>query len=90
MIGTLYIERVGRRRIWLVGGSATASCHLVSLRPSIDYCSSKTSLTLLEQVLGILYATGAARGNVGRFFVIAFIELFAVSFVLSWSLVTKL
>ncbi|BGP55798.1 hypothetical protein JCM8202v2_003405 [Rhodotorula sphaerocarpa] len=69
VIGTLYIERVGRRRIWLVGGSATASCHLV---------------------LGILYATGAARGNVGRFFVIAFIELFAISFVLSWSLVTKL
>lgn len=41
-------------------------------------------------VLGMLYATGAARGAVGKYVVIVFIELFAISFTSSWSLVTKL
>ena len=27
--GTFYIDRVGRRKIWLVGGTATAFCHFV-------------------------------------------------------------
>ncbi|GAA5877955.1 hypothetical protein JCM1840_000123 [Sporobolomyces johnsonii] len=69
VVGTTYIDRVGRRTIWLVGGSATAACHMV---------------------LGILYATSAAHTAAGKWVVIAFIELFAISFTSSWSLVTKL
>ncbi|GAA6028186.1 hypothetical protein JCM8097_006904 [Rhodosporidiobolus ruineniae] len=67
--GTFYINKVGRRTIWLVGGSATAASHMF---------------------LGILYATGAARGSVGKYFAMVGIFLFAISFTSSWSLVTKL
>lgn len=41
-------------------------------------------------MLGVLYATGAAQGSVGKWFVIAFIELFAASFSATWSLVIRL
>lgn len=67
--GTFYIDKVGRRTIWLVGGTATACCHFV---------------------LGILYLTGAAHGSVGKWIVVVFLELFAVSFTSSWATVTKL
>ncbi|GAA5896003.1 hypothetical protein JCM6882_005583 [Rhodosporidiobolus microsporus] len=67
--GTFYIDKIGRRKIWLIGGSATAFCHFI---------------------LGILYASGAGYNNVGKWAAIIFIELFAVCFTSSWSLVTKL
>ncbi|GAA5957517.1 hypothetical protein JCM10213_003909 [Rhodosporidiobolus nylandii] len=38
----------------------------------------------------MLYATGAARQSAGQWAGVVFIELFAVSFTSSWSLVTKL
>lgn len=41
-------------------------------------------------VLGLLYATGAAQGSIGKWFVIVFIELFAVAFSSTWSLVIRL
>jgi hypothetical protein len=40
--------------------------------------------------LGFLYATGAAHTPVGKYAAIIFIELFAVCFTSSWSLITKL
>ncbi|BGP48454.1 hypothetical protein JCM10450v2_004330 [Rhodotorula kratochvilovae] len=68
--GTFYIDKVGRRKIWIVGGTATALCHFI---------------------LGIFYATGVThRSEAGKYAVIVFIELFAVSFTSSWSIVTKL
>ncbi|GAA6063189.1 hypothetical protein JCM10212_006855 [Sporobolomyces blumeae] len=67
--GQFYINRVGRRTIWLVGGTATATCHLL---------------------LGSMYASGAARTSAGKWAVIVFIELFAVSFSCGWSMITKL
>ncbi|GAA6060934.1 hypothetical protein JCM10212_003842 [Sporobolomyces blumeae] len=66
---SFFINKVGRRTIWLIGGSATAFCHLV---------------------LGTLYATSAARTPVGKYVVLVFIELFAISFTCSWASVTKL
>ncbi|GAA5975420.1 hypothetical protein JCM11641_004258 [Rhodosporidiobolus odoratus] len=68
-LGALYINKVGRRKIWLVGGTATSACHMV---------------------LGLMYATRAAHKPAGKWVAIIFIELFAVSFTCSWSIVTKL
>ncbi|BGO99822.1 hypothetical protein NBRC10513v2_004049 [Rhodotorula toruloides] len=67
--GTFYIEKVGRRKIWMVGGTGTSVCLFT---------------------LGFLYATGAAHTPVGKYAAIIFIELFAVCFTSSWSLITKL
>ncbi|GAA5996737.1 uncharacterized protein JCM10292_003172 [Rhodotorula paludigena] len=68
--GTFYIDRIGRRKIWIVGGTCTATCHMV---------------------LGIFYATGVPRlSEAGKYATIVFIELFAVSFTSSWSIVTRL
>ncbi|GAA5828870.1 hypothetical protein JCM11251_005903 [Rhodosporidiobolus azoricus] len=69
IVGTFYIDRIGRRKIWLVGGTATAFCHFV---------------------LGILYASGAGYQRIGKWVAIIMLELYAVSFTSSWSLVTKL
>ncbi|BGP32269.1 hypothetical protein JCM10296v2_004050 [Rhodotorula toruloides] len=67
--GTFYIEKVGRRKIWMVGGTGTSVCLFT---------------------LGFLYAAGAAHTPVGKYAAIIFIELFAVYFTSSWSLITKL
>ncbi|GAA5833654.1 hypothetical protein JCM9279_001587 [Rhodotorula babjevae] len=68
--GTFYIDRVGRRKIWIVGGTCTAFCHFT---------------------LGLFYATGVPhKSEAGKYAVIIFIELFAVSFTSSWSILTKL
>ena len=48
-------------------------------------------MLLVPQILGIFYATGVThRSEAGKYAVIVFIELFAVSFTSSWSIVTKL
>lgn len=57
--GYFYIDRIGRRPLFIGGGIAV-------------------SATLY--VIGGMYASGAAKTPVGKWIVIAFIELFALSF----------
>lgn len=87
--GTFYIDRIGRRKIWIWGGTCTALCHFV--RPPGPHSTRHADQLLLAQVLGLFYATGVPHeSKAGRYAVIIFIELFAVSFTSSWSIVTKL
>ncbi|GAA6061768.1 hypothetical protein JCM10212_000748 [Sporobolomyces blumeae] len=68
IIGSTYIDKIGRRPLFIVGGSVVAASQLL---------------------IGIMYASGAARGG-GRWFVIVLIEVLAASFSASWALVTRL
>ena len=58
VVSTFYIDKVGRRTLWLIGGGVVAGCHFL---------------------LGAMYASGAAKDRIGKWVVIATIEVFAVS-----------
>ncbi|ORY89284.1 general substrate transporter [Leucosporidium creatinivorum] len=67
--GYFYIDRIGRRPLF-IGGGIAVSCTLY--------------------VIGAMYASGAAHTSVGKWVVIAFIELFALAFSGSWSMTVRL
>ncbi|GJN89332.1 hypothetical protein Rhopal_002312-T1 [Rhodotorula paludigena] len=70
VVGSFYIDKVGRRKIWIWGGICIA---------------------LSQLVLGVFYATKVTeKSQAGKYAVIVFIELFALAFTMSWSLITKL
>jgi MFS family permease len=67
--GTLYIDKIGRRRLFIVGGVIIVICHFT---------------------LGTMYLTRASETAVGKWVCIVFIEIFAVGFAGTWSLVIRL
>ncbi|KAK4054522.1 hypothetical protein OIV83_001016 [Microbotryomycetes sp. JL201] len=69
VIGYFYIDRIGRRPLYLVGG----------------FCISTTLF-----VIGSLYASGGVKTSAGKWTVIVMIELFAIFFAGTWSLVVRL
>ncbi|KAK4056720.1 hypothetical protein OIO90_002272 [Microbotryomycetes sp. JL221] len=68
VIGYFYVDRIGRRPLFITGGAIIS-----------------TELFLI----GVLYASGGAYTAAGKWIVIVLIELFAVTFSGSWSLVVK-
>ncbi|KAM0791305.1 hypothetical protein ACM66B_005777 [Microbotryomycetes sp. NB124-2] len=69
VLGYFYIDRIGRRQLYLFGG----------------VCISATLF-----VIGALYASGGAYTRAGKWTVIVMIELFAIFFAGTWSLVVRL
>lgn len=89
ILGTFYVDKVGRRTGILAGGVCIAICHL-----SIG---SLCELFILPRFLEIasthplhIDASGAAYTPAGKWAVIVLIELFAISFSGSWAIYVRL
>lgn len=87
--GTFYVDKVGRRSLIIWGGACVA-CSYLCIGSMCEYTYLCIDPVILLTSHSFEDASGAAYTPAGKWAIIVFIEMFAVTYAGSWSLCVRL